>query len=758
MLGWLTNRISKKIVVSLVLVLTVILGGFSALLLKQQSDALQERLLAKSRMMALVGAKAMEQVLEEAISSGQLTEKQIFDSNYKPITTGPLAGSEVPKYHTAYDAYLDRRIQEIEDTFLNEDDMVVVAALVDRNGYLPTHDSVYSRPLTGDPEKDRVGNRTKQIFNDPFGQAAARYDGSDGNKVLRQVFQRDTGETIWDLTAPVFVRGVHWGGFRVGVSIRGIDQAIAGLRNRVGLSLLLVLLFAAATIYLVVRRITAPLRDLAGVAERIAAGRIDETIEIRSRDEIGTLGIAFNNMTQVIVRNLTAEIDKSKRMLASVKEAIQQLSSSANEIMAISTQQSSGAAQQASAVQEATTASEEIAATARQVAENAQQVEAQAEQARRASQSGVAAVENAFTGMGRLKGQVGSIAEAMLGMGENSQKIGGIVEIIDEISDQTNLLALNAAIEAAGAGEAGKRFAIVANEVKRLAERTVHATGQIKGLVEQIQKETNTTIMLTEEGTKGVDAANLLVGRISEALTNITGLVGETTQTAVEIRLSTQQQTTATEQMAATLVEVRDVAAQAATGAEETSQAIAELTMLAESMNGLVEDELREKGENQAVAAAREMERVLNGALQRGELSMTDIFDENYLPIAGTDPKKYHTRFDRYLDDHIQEFQENILDQDTRAIFAVLMDRNGYLPTHNRKYCQLLTGNYEQDKRHNRTKRIFQDKFGLAAAQNRQRVLVQVYERDTGEKMWDISAPVSVGGRHWGTFRIGYTM
>ena len=758
MLGWLTNRISKKIVVSLVLVLTVILGGFSALLLKQQSDALQERLLAKSRMMALVGAKAMEQVLEEAISSGQLTEKQIFDSNYKPITTGPLAGSAVPKYHTAYDAFLDRRIQEIEDTFLNEDDMVVVAALVDRNGYLPTHDSVYSRPLTGDPEKDRVGNRTKQIFNDPFGQAAARYDGSDGNKVLRQVYQRDTGETIWDLTAPVFVRGVHWGASASGFRSVGSTRPSPGCAIASDSPCCWCCCSPRPPSTWWCGGSSRPLRDLAGVAERIAAGRIDETIEIRSRDEIGTLGIAFNNMTQVIVKNLTAEIDKSKRMLASVKEAIQQLSSSANEIMAISTQQSSGAAQQASAVQEATTASEEIAATARQVAENAQQVEAQAEQARRASQSGVAAVENAFTGMGRLKGQVGSIAEAMLGMGENSQKIGGIVEIIDEISDQTNLLALNAAIEAAGAGEAGKRFAIVANEVKRLAERTVHATGQIKGLVEQIQKETNTTIMLTEEGTKGVDAANLLVGRISEALTNITGLVGETTQTAVEIRLSTQQQTTATEQMAATLVEVRDVAAQAATGAEETSQAIAELTMLAESMNGLVEDELREKGENQAVAAAREMERVLNGALQRGELSMTDIFDENYLPIAGTDPKKYHTRFDRYLDDHIQEFQENILDQDTRAIFAVLMDRNGYLPTHNRKYCQLLTGNYEQDKRHNRTKRIFQDKFGLAAAQNRQRVLVQVYERDTGEKMWDISAPVSVGGRHWGTFRIGYTM
>jgi methyl-accepting chemotaxis protein len=260
--------------------------------------------------------------------------------------------------------------------------------------------------------------------------------------------------------------------------------------------------------------------------------------------------------------------------------------------MAISAQQAAGANGQASAVQQATTTSEEIAVTARQVAENAILVESQAQQANAAGQVGRNEADNAMTGMGELKSKIESVAQAMLQLGEDSQKIGGIVDIIDEISDQTNLLALNAAIEAAGAGEAGKRFSIVANEVKRLAERTADATGQIKNLVDAIQKATNGTIMLTEEGSKGVDRASELVARVAEALQEISRMVHETTAAAREIKFSTQQQTTASEQMAETIAEVRDVAAQVAVSSKETTQAIAELTALAERLKSLVAEEV----------------------------------------------------------------------------------------------------------------------------------------------------------------------
>ena len=751
------NQIKVKIVVALIAVLAVSMVLSTYLIVEERAKVLRQELLVKASSLAQIGAKAMEQFLEDAIVSGQFSEDQLFDTDYREITEGALAGTTIPKYHTSYDVYLDQAIKAFQDMFVSSDDMVVFAVLVDRNGYLPTHNTKYSQPLTDDSEKDKVGNRTKRIFNDPVGLAAGQYDGKDGNGYLRQVYKRDTGETMWDVSAPVYVRGRHWGGFRIGFSMQRTDAAIAELRNSIGVYMGLLLLFASITCFFVVARFLRPLKALTRAAERITEGSLDERIEVQSNDEIGQLGQAFNKMTQVIVKNLQGEIEKSNRMVVSVKDAIQQLSTSANELMAISAQQSSGATEQAAAVQQATTTSEEIAATAKQVSEHAERVEGIAANAAGSSESGKRAVSDAVDGMSHLKGQVQSIAEAMLEMGENSQKIGGIIDIIDEISDQTNLLSLNAAIEAAGAGEAGKRFSIVANEVRRLADRTADATTQVKALIEQIQLATNSTIMLTEEGTKGVDAASELVANISEVLEKITGVVHETTTATGEIKLMTQQQTTASEQMAETIAEVRDVANHVATSTQETTASISELTALADRLQDMVDENLKAKGEAAALAGAREMERALNDAVDRCKFSMEDIFDENYQPIPGTDPQKYHTKYDRFLDENIQQYLDGFL-QNRMVAFAVLVDRNGYLPTHNSKFTQPLTGDYEKDLTGNRAKRIFNHDVGINAARNQQGTLTQPYERDTGEKMLDISAPVFVKGKHWGAFRIGYWM
>jgi methyl-accepting chemotaxis protein len=749
------NRISVKIVLPLIGILAVIMVISTYLIVDQRSRVLQEELLVKASTLAKIGAKAMEGVLEQSLANGQFFIEQLFDTDYEEITDGPLAGAAIPKYHTAYDLYLDQRIKGFQDTFLSSDEMVVFAVLVDRNGYLPTHNSKYSNPLTGNAETDKVGNRTKRIFNDPVGLAAAMYNNEDGKGYLRQVYQRDTGETMWDVSAPVYVRGQHWGGFRIGFSMKQTDAAIAELRYTVALSMFLVLLFASVTCLFVVSKMMRPLKDLTRAAERITEGSLEEQIKVESNDEVGQLAGAFNKMTQVIVKNLQAEIDKSNRMVVSVKEAIQQLSTSANELMAISAQQASGSAEQAAAVQQATTTSEEIAATAKQVSDNAGRVELLADNAAASSADGQDAVSEAVDGMSQLKGQVQSIAEAMLELGENSQKIGGIIDIIDEISDQTNLLSLNAAIEAAGAGEAGKRFSIVANEVRRLADRTVDATNQVKGLIAQIQKATNSTIILTEEGSKGVDAASHLVANISTALEKITAAVAETTSAASEIKLMTQQQTTASEQMTETIVEVRDVAVQVAASSQETTQSIAELTSLAERLQDMVEENLQSKGEAAAVAGAREMEKILTAAVDSGRFSLEEIFDENYQLIPGTDPKKYHTCYDSYLDETIKNYQDEFL-KNEMVSFAVLVDRNGYLPTHNSKFTKPLTGDYKTDLIGNRTKRIYNHDVGIKAARNQKGVLTQPYERDTGEKMLDISTPVYVKGKHWGAFRIGY--
>jgi len=396
---------------------------------------------------------------------------------------------------------------------------------------------------------------------------------------------------MWDLSAPVKVNGRHWGAFRIGFSMEKTDNKVAELRMQIIGAMLIMLIVSGFTLIVVVSRFIRPLLRLTETARRIADGNLEEAVPVESRDEIGTLAEAFNTMTTVIVRNLKGEVDKSSRLFDSIREAIVHLSSSAGEMMAISAQQSAGANDQASAVQQVTTNSAEIAITAKQITDNARTVETMAEETNQSSLAGTSDVANAIEGMARLKNQVQSIAQSMLQLGDNSQKIGGIVEIIDEISDQTNLLALNAAIEAAGAGEAGKRFAIVAQEVRRLAERTVDATRQIKGLIEEIQKATNSTIMVTEEGTKAVDSAAALVDKVQLSFGNIIRMVEETARAAKEISLSTQQQTSACEQMAETMTEVRDVALQVAGSARETERAITEITTLTGKLKELTEEE-----------------------------------------------------------------------------------------------------------------------------------------------------------------------
>jgi len=172
-------------------------------------------------------------------------------------------------------------------------------------------------------------------------------------------------------------------------------------------------------------------------------------------------------------------------------------------------------------------------------------------------------------------------------LGKKSKKIGGIVDIIDEISEQTHLLALNAAIEAAGAGENGKRFSVVAGEIRRLAERTVEATAQIKGLIDEIQESTNETVLATEKGTAIVMEGADRVDEIGESLEGILSLVRQTKESSKEITVATQQQARAGEQMVLTITDINDVAVQVNRSAEQVEKAVIRLKDLARRLKDL---------------------------------------------------------------------------------------------------------------------------------------------------------------------------
>jgi len=142
--------------------------------------------------------------------------------------------------------------------------------------------------------------------------------------------------------------------------------------------------------------------------------------------------------------------------------------------------------------------------------------------------------------------------------------------------------------------------------------------------------------------------------------------------------------------------------------------------------------------------------------LTSGQLSMGQIFDTFYIPIPDTEPQKFHTQNDLYIDGSVQHILDKYLKINDKISFVVLVDRNGYLPTHNSKYSRPLTGDRDLDTKWSRSKRLFNDRTGLSAARNKEPFLLQRYSRDTGEQMADLSVPIMLRGRHWGAVRFGY--
>jgi methyl-accepting chemotaxis protein len=162
--------------------------------------------------------------------------------------------------------------------------------------------------------------------------------------------------------------------------------------------------------------------------------------------------------------------------------------------------------------------------------------------------------------------------------------------------------------------------------------------------------------------------------------------------------------------------------------------------------------ECRQPSSRQRVLSANSSTRRVDA----GRISVEDLFDDHYQPIPNTRPQKFKTRFDAFTDQNVVELQENLLHQNKCLIYAVCIDRNGYVPTHNRKFSQPLTGDEKTDFVNNRGKRIFDDPVGKRCGSHQQPFLLQTYRRDTGEVLHDISAPIFVKGRRWGGLRIGY--
>lgn len=356
------------------------------------------------------------------------------------------------------------------------------------------------------------------------------------------------------------------------------DAESAQARTRLWLGTVLALLLGALAAVVITRQITGPVRAVLARIERIAAGDLTAfEVSVRS-DELGQLQRGVLRMTQTL-----------RGLIGGIREGVAQLTEATGALAAVAEQTSSGANHQRLGTDQVASAMQQMAATVQEVAANAEQASHAAAHADDQAGEGDRVVAAVIVQIEALAAQVARSTEAMNRMRHESGKVASVTDVIKAVAQQTNLLALNAAIEAARAGEAGRGFAVVADEVRSLALRTQQSTEEIEALVEGLRRgaEQAATIMdagrgLTERSVELTREAGMALGGITQAVSSIQGM-------NQQIAAAAEQQSLVAEEIGRNVLGVRQVCEQTATASEATAASSAELARLGEQLQEMVE-------------------------------------------------------------------------------------------------------------------------------------------------------------------------
>jgi methyl-accepting chemotaxis protein len=399
-----------------------------------------------------------------------------------------------------------------------------------------------------------------------------------------------------------------------------------------------------------------------------------------------------------------------------------------------------------------------VASAAEVVREASQRAAADAAASQAAVRDSLAAIHDLVGWVGSVGGEIDATRTALTGIAATASSINAIAE-------RTHVLALNARIEAARSGEAGKGFTVIADTVRQLADQSMEAAASIDTALQALGQQ---LAALSEQGTRAQVTA--------EAARGATGSIGGALETVSSAMAGVDEQVSAIAEAAAAsahrveehVVGMTGVVERAATSSRELAAArtrVHTLLDVAESLIGGIATMGVPTPDTPFIAAvqgaAADVAARFEQALAAGQVRLEDLFDTDYRPVRGSDPLQHLTRFTALTDRVLPDVQEPLLDLDPRVAFAAAVDRNGYLPTHNRKFSAPQGEDPVWNTAHCRNRRVFADRTGLASARNTRPFLLQTYRRDMGGGtfvlMKDVSAPVMVRGRHWGAVRLAYS-
>ena len=351
-----------------------------------------------------------------------------------------------------------------------------------------------------------------------------------------------------------------------------------------------------------------------------------------------------------------------------------------------------------------------------------------------------------------------NVSETLNAVKENNQQIV-------KIATQVNTLAINAKIEAARAGDAGRGFAVVAEAINELSRQTRTAAVQITSNVETLTDWIST---LGEEATGIAEQASDVLNASGDTDVALGRVEASVSAADAEVKRISQQALrvdAAISDFAPALAEIENAVKGTTSGVEETHARVLNLIdtseVIVQSTALLGQDTADARFIHEATRLAAGVVAQMEHALNRGDITMSQLFDRTYRPIPNTNPEQFLTESTRLMDQIMPPIQEPALAFDPKIVFCAAVDVNGYLPSHNKKFSQPQTKDPVWNTAHCRNRRIFDDRVGLKAGQNREPFLLQVYRRDMGggafKMMKDLSAPIVVQGRHWGGLRLAYS-
>ena len=507
------------------------------------------------------------------------------------------------------------------------------------------------------------------------------------------------------------------------------------------------LMLTAAVVAYLRHLIVRPIRGMIGIFDEIGRGEGDfsHDLPLVTHDEFRELAASYNRFADKM-RHIIGEVRTSSVGIA--REAVQvkvQVEAAANHARE--------QGRMTTAVFDASSAS---MAAIEHVSRSTTQITTSTTANLRIARDSLGEMQDIAGKINAVSDKVLQFNDTVDDLSQRSESVKQIAVLIREIADQTNLLALNAAIEAARAGEAGRGFAVVADEVRKLAERVNTATVEIVGNINGMLALVLETRSENEVINAGVMQTREVVDRSAKQFEHMVGEFEATGAQLSQIATAMGSLSDTNASVHEKVSAINELSRLVAQQMDDSEQRTGQLTQATEGVQELVSRFKTGRGAfDLAVEQARRFrDRVQEQLEQMAEGGM-DVFDRHYQPIPNTQPPKFRTSWGGEFARRCQTLLDESLASTQGAVFAVAVNADSYLSVHNSKFSRPLTGNYEQDLLGNRSCRKFERPSELRAARNTEPLLLQTYLRDTGEILCDIAMPLVLDGRHWGNVRIG---